>query len=583
MSIVVSHLSYTYRGRTEPALRDVSITARPGEITLIAGASGCGKTTLARCINGLIPRAYPGGVMQGSVTLFGQNIAGLPLARISQMAGTVLQDPERQIVAANVLHEIAFGLENLGLPRAEILARVHDAAGRLGIEHLLARPTFSLSGGEKQKVALAGVLAMRPRALLLDEPLASLDPASSREALSMIRSLADDGIAVVVIEHRVEDVLDFAPEHCIYMARGAVAYDGDAAGLTQAVDWREIKLPAPVVISRVRAAQGDTVTEGDTVTRRQGDTVTRGDRETVTQRSIPSPCHPLTPSPCHPLAQPPLIELRDVRFRYGDGPEVLRGVSLAIHAGDRVAVMGPNGAGKSTLARLFIGLNRPTQGQALVNGRDTAGMTIAEIARTVGYVFQSPSHMLFAPTVNEELSFGPRNLGVQRGAIARRVAEALETVGLSEHLNTPPLSLSFGQQKRVSIASVLTMRPRALVMDEPTAGQDYASYTRLMNDLLGKEEEGRRKKEEEGAFEALVFVTHDLDLAITYAGRVVLLAEGRIVADGRPEDALSDMALLERCRLRPTSLLRANMQALSRTGRFLPAAALASILPSSEG
>lgn len=557
MAIVVSHLSYTYRGRTEPALRDVSVAFRPGELTLIAGASGCGKTTLVRCINGLIPQSYAGGVLQGSVTLFGQNAVGLPLARISQMAGTVLQDPEGQIVAASVLHEIAFGLENLGLPRAEILARVHDAAGRLRIEHLLERQTFSLSGGEKQKVALAGVLAMRPRALLLDEPLASLDPASGHEALGMIRSLADEGIAVVVIEHRVEDVLDFAPEHCIYMAQGAVVYDGDAAGLVQAVDWREIKLPAPVVISRVKAAQ-----------------------PSPPHLVTPSPCHPPTPPPPHPLTQPPLIELRDVRFRYGDGPEVLRGVSLAIRAGDRVAVMGPNGAGKSTLAKHFIGLNRPTHGRVLVNGRDASAMTIAEIARTVGYVFQSPSHMLFAPTVREELSFGPRNLNVEAETAARRVAEALETVGLSEHIDTPPLSMSFGQQKRISIASVLTMNPRVLVMDEPTAGQDYASYTRLMDDLLGKEEGGRNKDEEgEKSFEALVFVTHDLDLAITYANRIVLVAGGQIVADGRPEDTLTDAALLERCRLRPTSLLQANVQALSRTGRFLPAAALAHIAP----
>mgnify|MGYP005848287901 CR=1 FL=1 len=297
MAIVVSHLSYTYRGRIEPALRDVSVTFRPGELTLIAGASGCGKTTLVRCVNGLIPQSYAGGAMQGSVTLFGQNAAGLPLTRISQMAGTVLQDPERQIVASGVLYEIAFGLENLGLPRAEILERVHDAARRLRIEHLLERQTFSLSGGEKQKVALAGVLAMRPRALLLDEPLASLDPASGHEALRMIRSLADDGIAVVVIEHRVEDVLAFAPEHCIYMSQGAVAYDGDATGLMQAVDWREVKLPAPVVIERARAT-ARAAKRSDAVAGRQGDMLIRGRASLPLPRS-PAPLHAHSPAPRH--------------------------------------------------------------------------------------------------------------------------------------------------------------------------------------------------------------------------------------------------------------------------------------------
>ena len=570
VSISVSHLSYRYRARTDPALRDVSVEFRPGELTLIAGASGCGKTTLVRCINGLIPQSYAGGTLEGSVTLFGQSNAGLSLSKISQMAGTVLQDPERQIVASVVLYEIAFGLENLGLPRAEILDRAHEVARRLRIEHLLERQTFSLSGGEKQKVALAGVLAMRPHALLLDEPLASLDPASGHETLQMIRSLADDGIAAVVIEHRVEDVLAVRPEHCIYMAQGAIAYDGNAAGLTRAVDWREIKLPAPVVMERVRAEHGSRGTEeqgsrGDKVTRRQGD------KESGREDHIP-----VTLSPPHRVTlSSPMVELRNVHFRYGDGPEVLHDVSLVIHTGDRIAVMGPNGAGKSTLTRHLIGLNKPTSGQVFVAGVDAATTTVAEMARTVGYVFQSPSHMLFAPTVREELSFGPRNIGLDAETIARRVAEALEMVGLAETIDSPPLALSFGQQKRISIASVLTMGPRVLVMDEPTAGQDYANYTRLMNDLLGKDEVGRQK-DEGRAIKALVFVTHDLDLAITYGNRIVLVAEGRIVADGKPEDVLTDAALLERCRLRSTSLLQANIEALGRTGRFLPAPALAS-------
>ncbi len=252
MSIVVSHLTYTYGARPAPALRDVSVTFKAGELTLIAGASGCGKTTLIRCINGLIPRSYTQGRLEGAVSLFGQVNAGMPLAKISQLVGTVLQDPERQIVASKVVNEIAFGLENLGLPRQHILDRIQEAAQLLKIEYLLDRDTHRLSGGEKQKVALAGVLAMRPQALLLDEPLASLDPASGHEALRLMRRLADSGIAVVVIEHRVEDVLAVRPDRCVYMRDGAIAYDGDSEGLEQAVDWREIKLPAPVIIARVR-------------------------------------------------------------------------------------------------------------------------------------------------------------------------------------------------------------------------------------------------------------------------------------------------------------------------------------------
>jgi energy-coupling factor transport system ATP-binding protein len=549
MSIIVTDLTYTYPGRTEPALRKVSLAFQAGELTLIAGASGCGKTTLVRCINGLIPASYASGALEGQVRLFGQNTAGLPLARLSQIVGTVLQDPERQIVASQVIQEIAFGLENLGLPRQDIRQRIREVAQFLKIEELLERDTHRLSGGEKQKVALAGVLAMRPRALLLDEPLASLDPASGHEALALLRQLADDGIAVVVIEHRVEDVLAVRPEHCVYLRDGQVAYDGDSAGLAQTVDWREIKLPAPVIIQRARKEIGDWRLE-------TGDSAARG----------PSPISNLQ-SPISNLSSPPLIEFRGVSFRYDDGPEVLREVSLAIQPGDVVAVLGPNGAGKTTLAKHAIGLNRPTAGQVLIDGRDSRALSVAGMSRTVGYVFQSPSHMLFAPTVREELAFGPRNLGLDDAAIARHTASALETVNLAAMIDRSPLSLSFGQQKRIGIAAVLAMNPRVLVMDEPTAGQDYASTMRFMGDILRRDPQGRR--------EAVLFITHDLDLAITCANRILLVAEGRLAADGPPEQVLAQPDLLERCRIRPTSLLEANLEWLPVTGHFVSAAALA--------
>jgi energy-coupling factor transport system ATP-binding protein len=583
MSIVVSHLSYTYRSRTEPALIDVSAEFKPGQVTLIAGASGCGKTTLVRCINGLIPHSYTNGQLEGTVTLFGQNNADMPLAQTSQIVGTVLQDPERQIVASEVINEIAFGLENLGIPRAEMHERIHTVAHFLRIDHLLQRETFQLSGGEKQKVALAGVLAMRPRALLLDEPLASLDPASGAEALEMMRQLADSGIAMVIIEHRVEDVLAIKPEHCIYMSVGRITYDGDADGLVQAVNWREIKLPAPVVIERVRAEerlQSIALRAQNTEARckKQEARANSGLGTRDSERSTRN------------LAQPtaaPLIEFRNVHFQYGDGPEVLHDISVAIHRGDRIALLGPNGAGKTTLVKHAIGLNKPTQGRVLLEGRDSKTLSVAQIAHTVGYVFQSPSHMLFAPTVREELSFGPKNIGLEAKAIEANIGRALVTVNLPGYDEIPPLSMSFGQQKRISIASVLTMNPRVLVMDEPSAGQDYANYTHFMKDIMGVEvgdgvgngNDVARRTDNEGLGlrppEAVLFITHDLDLAITFANRILLMADGQLVADGRPHEVMQDRALLERCRVRPTSLLDVNLAALPRTGRFLPATALA--------
>lgn len=530
--LVVENLTFRYRDRAEPAIRDISLELGHGELLLLAGASGCGKTTLARCINGLIPRSYKG-EMQGRVLLNGQDTSGLPLAQISQMVGTVLQDPERQILGARVYSEVAFGLENLGLPRAEIQARLEEALEHLGISHLRDRETFHLSGGEKQKVALAGVLAMRPGILLLDEPLASLDPASAQEALALVRRLVDEGMAVLMIEHRVEDVLAIRPDRVAFMADGQLRYLGPAEGLQQAVDYRQVKLPAAMIIAR---AVDD------------------------------APPIPLQPPLSQLVAEErtPLVRFEEVSFAYGDGTEVLRDISLEICRGDIIAVLGPNGAGKTTLVKHAIGLLKPTAGRVLVRGQDTRQLSVAQIANTLGYVFQSPSHMLFAPTVREELAFGPTNLGHSPQVIEQEVKEALEIVNLSGMEADPPLSLSFGQQKRISIAAILAMRSRVLVMDEPTAGQDYANYRSFMDSIV-----------QLPGFEAIVFITHDVDLAVLYANRVLLLEQGRLVADGRPEDVLSDLGLLTRCRLIPTSLLRENLRRLHRTGRFLPAEALA--------
>jgi energy-coupling factor transport system ATP-binding protein len=529
--LVVEGLTFRYRSRTEPALRDISLSLEPGRILLVAGASGCGKTTLIRCINGLAPRSYKG-ELSGRVLLHGQEVAEFPLSRISQIVGTVLQDPERQILGTRVSAEVAFGLENLGLEREEIRRRVDEALDHLGILHLRDRKTFLLSGGEKQKAALAGVLAMRPSILLLDEPLASLDPASAQEGLILFRRLADEGISIFLVEHRVEDALSVHPDHVLFMQDGEAAYYGPSDGMTEMVDYRQVKLPAPVVIRRAA--------------------------------SEPPP----TFEPAiRPNGREPLIAFRDVSFAYGnDGPEILHNVNLTISQGDVVALLGPNGAGKTTLVKHAIGLLKPCRGSVVVEGHDTGEISVAQIARTLGYVFQSPSHMLFAPTVRDELAFGPKNLGYSQEAITDGVANAVETVNLKGLVDYPPLALSFGQQKRVSIAAILAMRSKILVMDEPTAGQDYWNYMAFMDAILQMD-----------GFEAILFITHDLDLAICYANRVILMYEGQIAGDGLPAEVLADRDLLHRCRLVPTSLLAANIEYLPRTGRFMSAEALAHV------
>ncbi len=530
--LVIENLSFRYRDRQAAAIRDISFSANPGEILLIAGASGCGKTTLIRCINGLIPRSYKGEVT-GHIFLQGQDISEWKLSKISQVVGTVLQDPERQILGSKVLHEVAFGLENLGVPRKEIIVRVDESLNYLNISHLRMRETFSLSGGEKQKLALAGVLAMRPSILLLDEPLASLDPASASETLDMVRKLADEGMTVLMVEHRVEDVLRIRPERVMFMSDGEIKYLGPMAGLEEVVDYHEVKLPAPVIIAR--AAKDPAPAELKIL-------------PTVTGSMVEAEA---------------IVQFENVAFGYNER-EVLHGINLDIKRGDVIAVLGPNGAGKTTFVKHAIGLLKPKQGRVLVNGRDTREASVAQIASTLGYVFQSPSHMLFAPTVREELSFGPKNLKHPKDQIEKEVKESLQIVNLSDMENDPPLALSFGQQKRVSIAAILAMRSRILVMDEPTAGQDYFNYMNFMDAIL-----------QLPGFEAILFITHDVDLAVIYANRVLLVADGRIVADGSPHDVLGDAKRLEDCRLVPTSLLAANLKYWPRTNHFLRAEALA--------
>ena len=417
-----------------------------------------------------------------------------------------------------------------GLPRQEIHQRVNEVMSYLNIEFLKERETFQLSGGEKQKVAVAGVLAMCPKILLLDEPLASLDPASAQEALQLFRRLADDGISIVLVEHRVEDVMSIHPDRVMYIKDGWQMYFGDLPGLLDKVDHSQIKLPAQVVMDRARTEPAPVFHSG----------LPKKDTE-------------------------PLVNFENVNFRYKeDLPEVLHDINFTVHRGDVIAILGHNGAGKTTLVKHALGLLKPTSGLVRLQGKDTHKTSIAENAHTIGYVFQSPSQMLFAQSVHEELAFGPLNLGHSKEQTEKDVRWAIETVHLESEMNMPPLALSFGQQKRISIAAILAMRSRILMMDEPTAGQDYWNYISFMDAIL-----------QMPGFEAVLFITHDVDLAVVYANRVLLIDNGRIIADGPPEEVMADEERLRSCRVLPTSLLRLNLELLPQTGKFMRAEALA--------
>jgi energy-coupling factor transport system ATP-binding protein len=545
LPIRIRDLSFRYRLRRDAALRHVTFQVEPGEIVLIAGASGSGKTTLMRCINGLIPHSYKGGEVGGEIRVMGHDPSRLSLAEMSRLVGTVLQDPEKQIVASYVANEIAFGLENLGVPRPEMRRRIQAVLDHLGIAHLHDRETFQLSGGEKQKVVVAAILVLEPSILLLDEPLANLDPFSLRETLNLIRRLADEGKTILLIEHRIEDVLRIRPDKVLFLSGGEQRYFGDVAGFEAVADPRQVKLPAPLTIRRLR------------------------------EEGVRSQDHQMPPAATRPDATAeagaPLLHFENVSYWYEPQEPVLQNVNLTVRSSDVIAILGPNGAGKTTLVKHAIGLLKPRQGRVFINGRNSKEVTVAQVARTLGYVFQSPSHMLFAPTVTEELAFGPRNLGYDEGTIGRNVTAALNTVDLGERGADPPLALSFGQQKRVTIAAVIAMQSRILVMDEPTAGQDYRHYTEFMDAILYPAEDSPWR----AAFDAVIFITHDLDLAISYASRVMLVSDGRLVGDGAPHELLCDPKLLAACRLAPTSLLALNLALLPKSGRFLRAESLA--------
>ena len=377
---------------------------------------------------------------------------------------------------------------------------------------------------------------MRPSILLLDEPLASLDPASAQDALDTARFLADQGMTILMVEHRVEDVLRIKPERVMFMSGGEIRYLGSLSGLSKAVNYREVKLSAEDIVERAK------------------------------QDPPPAEIKILPGVAGKGTDEAALVKFEDVAFGYESDVEVLHGLNLEIKRGDVIAVLGPNGAGKTTFVKHAIGLLKPKSGRVLVNGRDTKQASVAQIASTLGYVFQSPSHMLFAPTVHEELSFGPKNLKHAKEQIEQEVKEALRIVNLSDKEQDPPLALSFGQQKRVSIAAILAMQSRILVMDEPTAGQDYQNYMSFMDSIL-----------QLPSFEAILFITHDVDLAVIYANRVLIVNDGRLVADGKPLVVLRYFDRLKANRLVPTSLLSLNLKRLSASGRFMKAEALAHI------
>ncbi len=496
---------YCYPQREHPALRVDHLALPEGCFALVVGASGAGKTTLLRCLNGLVPH-FSGGTLAGTIRVGGLDPVRATPQVMSKHVGFVFQDPEAQFVVDQVEDEIAFALENAAMPRQDMRVRVEEVLDLLGLAPLRARRLETLSGGERQRVAIAAALAQRPRLLVLDEPTSQLDPKSAEDVLqTLVRLNSDLGLTVVLAEHRLERVLPFADELVLLDEGGARAgpvremaphlpHPPPLLALGRALGWEP--LPLSIKEGRRFAARYDTLP------------------------AQPAPASAPTPPPGAPL-----LETRGITADYGGEP-VLRGVDLAVHAGDIVALMGRNGSGKTTLLKTLVGLVRPKRGRVLLEGNDIAAMYVAHVCRRVAYVPQDPNALLFAETVADELAITLRNHGFTTPPVDP--AELLAHLGLADKAHCYPRDLSTGERQRVALAALLVTHPRLLLLDEPTRGLDAASRQALI----------RLLRDWRSAGMALLLVTHDVELAAALAQRVVLLSQGEIIASGAPSVVL---------------------------------------------
>ncbi|MDR1306875.1 MAG: ABC transporter ATP-binding protein [Treponema sp.] len=556
--------SFQYRSQTEPTLRNINLRLERGEKVLILGPSGSGKSTLIHCINGLIPHAFPG-TWSGSLTLLGEDIFTLGSFDISKKAGTVLQDTDGQFVGLSAAEDIAFALENDCIPPAEMRRRVREAAALVDMGGRLAKSPQDLSGGQKQRVSIAGILVDNVEILLFDEPLANLDPATGEEAVELIDSLhRETEKTIIIVEHRLEDVLHRQVDRIVVMDRGRIAADEPPGKLLSSDILRKTGIREPLYISALRGA-GIRVNPGmgpqslDTLDLdygplREWDRVLVGEtgEDPRVQAAETSPAAGTSPVMAAenknggPGDGNRLLEVRALRFRYSRGEdEALKGVSFSAAPGECIALVGKNGSGKSTLAKCICGFVRPDSGTVYFEGRDLAGFSIMERAEKIGYVMQNPNQMISFPLIYDEAALGLRSRGAGEGEIRDRVCDALALCGLYAFRNWPVSALSYGQKKRLTIASILVLQPSFIILDEPTAGQDLRHYTEFMEFLLAL-------NRDRGI--ALLLITHDMHLMLEYSVRAVVLSEGSAVTNAEPFEVLTDDGVIKKARLKRTSL-----------------------------
>lgn len=529
--------SFKYRSQVEPTLLDINLSIYPGEKVLIVGPSGSGKSTLAHCINGLVPFSFTG-ESTGSLKIEGQEPKKLGLFGLSKLVGTVLQDTDGQFIGLTVAEDVAFSMENDCIAQDEMFERVDRVAKTVDITDLLDHAPNALSGGQKQRVSMAGVIVDDVDILLFDEPLANLDPATGKRAIDLIdRIHKKNNTTILIIEHRLEDALYRDVDRIVVVGDGRIVADVRPDELLTGPVLKEQGIREPLYITALKYA-GCRIDKADLPQHIESMNLLPYkekvqnwyDRVQLTKK---------TPN------REPALEIRDLSFSYTPGQPVLSHIDFSIFRGEMVALVGKNGAGKSTLASLICGFMQPDQGEIYLNGDNLAGYSIKERGEKIGLVMQSPNQMISKPMIYDEVALGLRVREVAEEEIKERVFETLKICGLYPFRNWPVSALSFGQKKRVTIASILVMNPEVLILDEPTAGQDFRHYTEIMEFL-------RKIHEKLGI--TIIMITHDMHLMLEYTDRAIVIADGKMLADDTPAHILTNEEISDRAYLKKTSL-----------------------------
>lgn len=530
--------SYKYRTQTKPTLKNINLSINQGEKVLIIGASGSGKSTIAKCINSLIPSSFPGKI-EGSLSVCGLNPEKEGIFSMSKHVGTVLQDTDGQFIGLTVAEDIAFALENDNVPVEEMHHRVHEAAKIVNAEALLNSVPGALSGGQKQRVSLAGILVDDVDIFLFDEPLANLDPAAGKKIISLIDELnKNQRKTVIIIEHRLEDVLYKNVDRIIVMESGEIAADTtpDKLLCTNLLPQKGIREPLYISALKYAGCELQPQDKPEHV-----DTINiEPHKEKLLSwfKKIEKPA----PAEEKPVA----LELKNVSFKYdADAPLTVKDVNFAIHKGEMVSIVGTNGAGKSTIASLICGFNVQNSGQILLDEKDITKLSIKERGEKIGFVLQNQNQMISKSIIFDEVALGLAVRKVPKAEITERVNNALKICGMYPYRNWPISAVSFGQKKRVTIASILVMNPEIIILDEPTAGQDYAHYTEIMEFL-------KKLNRELGI--TIIMITHDMHLMLEYTDRAIVISDGQVLADGKSSHILTDEAITEAASLKKTSL-----------------------------